>query len=495
MRIGSILALGSLLMLGGAQPPLQHPIRAIELEGVTLASSQEVSQPLAALVGTQPDLATLQSALLAIEKWYHERGYTLAKVTAYEQKEDGTLKVQVAEGRVAAVEITGTKRTRPEVLLREIKLKPGSLYHEPRTEAIRRRLGRLPYLRQVQVAPIPAETVGQARLQVKVEEESSLLLALAVGYSQEGGLLGYVDVADANFLGYGHQVRLQWQREQLRDPMTGEVEPRRASYALLYEAPYLIAGTLDVGLEAYDRSSPFYPLFTLAEAHLRHFEHRQGILGWLGYHWSESLTLRLQFRHDRVDYNDAPANLLDPLSKIQNQGRVVTLGFQNLWDNRERLNFPRSGSYFSLLVESSLNPSDFSFTRYVSEVRYYLPLRGERSLGFRLLGGWAGGTLPLSEQFWIGGYELLRGYDLEEFHGDRLLLFSAEYRFPILPDIQGVLFLDHGLAWQNRQKRGLGDFKTGVGVGVRFATPIGPIRLDFAVGKKGFTYLSLGQAF
>lgn len=491
-----VVLVSGLLLMAFAQPAadLQPPIKSIRLTGVTVAPETEIAKPLQNLLNRQPSEAELETAFRALEEWYKTRGYVLAKVVSYEQQADGTLVVEIAEGRIDSLELSGNRRTRREVLLREVEPALGLIYREDQIDAYRRRLGRLPYLKEVKVSPVPADRVGSTQLLVQVEEAQALQLSLALGYTGRDGLLGYFDVSDNNFLGYGHQVRLQWQRDQYRNPQTNEIESFRPSYAFSYTAPRLILGRIHLGIEAYDRA-PFYPVFYTVNESLRRFERRQGFTGYIGYDWGESFGVQLQFRTDRVDYDSAPLSFLDGAGKAANRGQIDTVGLHGIWDTRERRSFPSTGSYASLFVESSVGSSRFKFTRYTGDVRHYLPLKNNRTTVFRVRAGGASGTLPLSERFWIGGFDMLRGYELDEFNGDRMLLFGAEYRFPVYPEVQGVFFIDHGLAWNSGQSVGFSDFKTGVGVGVRFATPIGAIRLDVAYGRKFFTYLSLGQAF
>jgi len=77
---------------------------------------------------------------------------------------------------------------------------------------------------------------------------------------------------------------------------------------------------------------------------------------------------------------------------------------------------------------------------------------------------------------------------------------SAEYRFPIVKKVQGVIFSDIGQVWsdQNATVYGQGSMgiKASAGVGIRVATPIGPIRLDLAKGDEGIkTHFSFGGQF
>jgi len=91
-----------------------------------------------------------------------------------------------------------------------------------------------------------------------------------------------------------------------------------------------------------------------------------------------------------------------------------------------------------------------------------------------------------------------------------MYLASVEYRRPIMNRITGVLFADVGDAWgsqsefQFRSSRLQHDFEQhsgieinpAIGVGLRVATPIGPIRLDYGYGTEGGRVsFSIGQAF
>ncbi len=133
-----------------------------------------------------------------------------------------------------------------------------------------------------------------------------------------------------------------------------------------------------------------------------------------------------------------------------------------------------------------------------ADLRSYAPL-GNRPqspiLALRLLGGRVDDNAPLSEQFWLGGYELLRGYDLFSIRGSRMLLSSTELRVPLGPGFQGVVFTDIGNAFRPGDAVRFGNLKGSGGLGLRFLTPIGPIRLDVAYGNQIQTYVSLGQSY
>lgn len=470
----------------------QTTIRSVQVQGVSVAPPEQVGASLYALIGTAPSEEQLRAAIQQVEAWYRARGYTLARVVDYTLDDSGALTVQIAEGVIERIEVQGNTRTRTEVLRRLIGVRPGEVYNEERLQRIRQRIGRFPFLRDAKLGAEAGEQVGSTNLLLQVEEERSFDFAVAAGYNSEQGFVGYAELVETNVGGLGHRARVQWQREQVRNPLTGEYEALRPSYALSYEAPRALPGAFNFGVELYDRA-PFYPVFYADIDTVRRYERRRGFTAYLGYDWRELFELRLRYRADRVDYDDTPDALLSPGVRAANRGRFDALGVQVIYDTREG-RFPRAGLYASVLAERALS-GDFRFTRVVGEAHYYIPLRHEQTLVLRKVAGVASDDAPLSELFWIGGYDLLRGYAQDEFRGNRLVIGSAEYLFPVLEAVQAAVFVDVGTVWSRGTALADVPVRAGVGAGLRFASPIGLIRLDLAYGKRGFVYLSLAGAY
>ena len=161
--------------------------------------------------------------------------------------------------------------------------------------------------------------------------------------------------------------------------------------------------------------------------------------------------------------------------------------------------------------------SDVSFVKLVLEARHYLPLSQRLLLATRLkLGGiepyGASTEVPFNVRFFAGGPGSVRGFELnrlgpvnsegDPIGGMSLIEGSVELRFPLFGDFGAVLFVDFGNVFASSFTYRLGDLRYAVGPGLRYNTPVGPLRLDVGVivdrrpGENfGRIEFSIGQAF
>ena len=363
------------------------------------------------------------------------------------------------------------------------------------------------------VVPPPAESaaasdaeLGEVDLVVSVRDGETAGIQASVGYADGVGAIGFVDLSENNILGTGQQAQILWQRTvQTTFRPDGSLQSRnaRSAFAVSYASPALNRKDIAFGAAVYDNNTVYLPLFAGAQETIRTYEKRRGARARIGYEVLRDVTAYATLRRDQVGYDNIPDSLTPPFSEIAaSTGTVGALGATLVAEGRDSLDFPTRGYRASLKYEnaSSLFGGTLPFHQTEADVRVYTPLRRKTTgkkpvetpvLATRLLGGASSSDTPLQEQFYVGGYELLRGYDLFAFRGQKLLLATAELRFPLGSGLQAVVFTDYGGAWDPapRQLRG------SLGAGVRFATPIGPIRLDAAYGARLQTYISLGQSF
>ena len=194
-------------------------------------------------------------------------------------------------------------------------------------------------------------------------------------------------------------------------------------------------------------------------------------------------------------------------------------------DSRDRIFNPTEGSDNSITVKHAGAPfgGDIGFTKYIADSGWYFPLFWD-TVG--LLHGRTGyihedavGEVPTWERFYLGGMNSVRGYDWrdisprdprtgDEIGGDKMVQFNAELMIPIIrkAGLMGVLFYDTGNAYDDGEDIDLSDLRKSVGYGVRWYSPMGPMRLEYGYiletdsrgdGKKGDGgwEFSMGMAF
>ena len=185
-----------------------------------------------------------------------------------------------------------------------------------------------------------------------------------------------------------------------------------------------------------------------------------------------------------------------------NFGRTNSMTWSHVFDNRDNVYDPTRGkrlSFTGTWAGHGLG-GDFDYYKFTVENRLYYKVGSKHVIAVRLLGGIATGDMPYSDLFTLGGADTLRGFEDDEFRGDKMYAATVEYRYPIAKKIQGVIFTDAGAAWGGTKNvpwyHDNEDLHASVGLGFRITTPIGPIRLDYGVGDEGGKFhFSFGGKF
>ncbi|MCX5838062.1 MAG: BamA/TamA family outer membrane protein, partial [Deltaproteobacteria bacterium] len=162
-------------------------------------------------------------------------------------------------------------------------------------------------------------------------------------------------------------------------------------------------------------------------------------------------------------------------------------------DSTDDVMFPSTGSRNSASVEYTGGPfmGDVSFTRYWVSSAWFFPLPLDTVIGVRVRAGMISGNggkeVPIYERYYLGGIGSLRGLRSvgptdpatgEVIGGLTMLNFNADYVFPLMTKagLKGVLFFDTGNSWESGYH--IGDMRRTAGVGIRWYSPIGPLRLE-----------------
>jgi translocation and assembly module TamA len=241
-----------------------------------------------------------------------------------------------------------------------------------------------------------------------------------------------------------------------------------------------------------------------------YFQRKAEIGGGLTHRFSDELTAEagLTYRYSEIE---------DDLGDREVQHLLLPL--RATWDHRDDPLNPRSGPYLDLAVTPFLRTDETATgSRFYADLRdYYTVGASERITlaGRTQLGAVSGGDradVPADFLFYSGGAGTVRGQDYESLGveldsggtigGRSFIGFSGEVRARVTDSIQAVAFADTGFVGPDAFSTTNGEWHSGAGLGARYFTAVGPIRVDLAVpvdgedaGSQLELYIGIGQAF
>jgi outer membrane protein insertion porin family len=355
----------------------------------------------------------------------------------------------------------------------------------------------LGYFEDVNMKLNPGKDPNAVVLEADVVEQKTGVFSIGGGYSQSDGLTGIIELGDDNFRGTGDKVKIHWE--------FGGKTSTASNYQFSYTRPWLNNTTqTSLSFDVYNMNNEYnyYEDGALISTYDRK---RKGWNITLGRPQGEYVQnyITLKQRDDQyvkpvsgVDYSDTSIASNREYLK-DNFGVTRSVILSRVFDSRDNVFNATEGSRSSLSAEFAGKGlgGDFNFNKFNAENRKYFKVGRAQTIALRTDLGYATGNMPDSGRFSVGGIDTLRGYDDDQFKGDKMFTASAEYRFPLAKKVQGVVFTDVGNAWDGEGYK-LDDLKSSVGIGIRLTTPLGPIRLDFAKGSQGNkTHFGFGGQF
>ena len=512
----------------------------------------------------------------SVERLYRNEGYQRAVVEVQpilsEDSRRATLQFEIREGsqtRVDHVLVTGTDRTTPALVRREITLRPGEPLGYDAILASQQRLSALGLYRRVRITEVPHGSAGDDHdVLIEVQEAPSTTFSYGGGVEVgrrlrriDGGTpteridvapRGYVEVTRRNLWGKNRSISLL-ASASLRgsDPSADAPEGTQSTYGL---NQYRVLGTFREP-RLFDTAGDAQ-LTAFVERGLRSsftFD-RQGARVEYARRFSRGFTASVRYRFDNTElFNEqiAPEDQL-LVDRLFPQVRLSTLFGALLRDSRDDVLDPLRGSVLGVDGELALQAlgSEVGFGRSFLQGFVYRKLPGTRravvAAGARVGLARAFRTfvpvldaaghpvigpdgqpvevpilsLPASERFFAGGDTTVRGFALDRLGteqtldasgfptgGNGLLVLNLELRSAPWKGLGAVTFIDAGNVYLRASDIDPGEIRTAAGVGLRYKSPIGPLRVDVGFKldprtlgdgtreRRAVLHISLGQAF
>ena len=442
-----------------------------------------------------------------LQAYFKARGYFDVKVAATgtpESAHDGRVAVTVtiATGPVYHfddVSVTGLQRLRPSYVTKRFAGLNGKVYSPDVIDEKFRTLMQTGLFNVLQINPRPVDG-NSLHLDITAEEAKSKEFGLSGGYGTFPGFIVGASYRDRNAFGYGRPITT-----------SAEISQRSYKAEITYEDPFFFdtdfafkarLAALNFDFDGYTKFE-IGGRFDLTRKITKHDE----------------VGLVFSVRHVDITDADIKAPFLGQTSYFVN-----TIGLTNVYDRRESPLVAPRGFVIGNTLDWALGGlgSEVEFTRATMRVGYYLPFAPkpltpgvvedktgtplqrwfrQSSLAFGARTGIIDSfesklsnqfsAIPIDERFFNGGNDTVRSFGERDLGphdrkghpvgGEFFTVFNAEYIFPIFGELQGALFADAGNLLPTTDDIGLDEMRYGVGVGLRYKLPIGPVRLDYGI--------------
>lgn len=485
----------------------------VSFEGNTVYTSEVLTKFMDIQPGQVLNSVYLGQKVQGINAAYARDGYMLAHVDGIRVDDQGVLHVHIVEGIVEDIIPAGNKKTRDKVITREFVQKKGKPFNKFLVRRSVERVYNLGFFDDVNVRMLPGEQdPNNVIIEIDVLEHKTGTITLGAGYSESDGLMGIIEFGEDNFRGTGDKFKVHWE-------IGGKKKYK--NYQISYLKPWIDSKGTSLGFSFFNREDEYTDYNEDGNEVAEYNKKSRGFNISFGRQTGEYTRdyLTLESRKDSYKWTDEssgfrydenagtgtnwknPRNFKDEHYVGNNFGRINSITWQKVYDSRDNIYDPTRGrriSYTAQWAGHGLG-GDFDFYKFTAETRMYKKLGAKNVLAFRARGGFIQGDAPYSQLFTLGGADSLRGYEDDQFRGKYMYNATLEFRFPIVKKVSGVLFTDIGDAWDAPNVTWYNSKKTfnyGVGAGVRVTTPIGPVKLDYGVGKhKNKFHFSFGTQF
>jgi len=455
-----------------------------------------------------------------------DHGYPYGKVaTGEDDGSDGrqaALTFTAEPGKLAhfgTVDIVGNKSVDEHIIRRQLTFKPGELYQRSVVQDSQRRLYGLELFQFANVEALNQELQPDAvPIRVTVAEGNHQRMNFGVGYGTEEKARVDAEYHHVNFLGGARSAGAHVRWSSL---------DRGAR--LDFNQPFFFRPHFSLGVEGqqwYTYTPAYRSTVSGGKLTLTHRQNEH--TSWAASITSEhdsSLITEDAFKNDALR-NYFIALGLDPTTREQN-GTLNALGFDFQHSTADNLLNAHRGYQLALHAEEAgrLVPGSFNYYAVSADGRHYLPITDKIVFASRLQFGNIRPVgneptnVPFAKKYFLGGATSIRGWgryevgplvDGQPVGGNSMIAFSEELRATLRGNLGGVVFLDGGNVWADSFGFKLGDLRYAIGPGLRYQTPVGPIRFDVGYqlnptpelivnGNSNFRrwrmHFSIGQAF
>jgi len=474
-------------------------VSGVKLAGNYLGKDDEFKTLVAIKPGEPYNADDVARTTKAFTEYFGKFGFAFARVEARPEVDRVNNRVafvlQAEPSRrayVRRVNIAGNNRTRDEVIRREFRQMESAWYDGDRIRLSRDRVDRLGYFTEVNIET--QEVSGapdQVDLNVGVAEKPTGSITLGAGFSSAEKVALSFGIRQENAFGSGNYL-------------AAEVNTSKYNRTLVLSTtdPYFTADGISRTIDAYYRSTKPYAVqggnYQLATA---------GLGLRFGVPFSETDTVYFGGSVEQTTIKagtNIPAAYLAYADRFGYTSSAVPLTIGWSRDGRDSALVPNAGRYQRLNTEWGI-AGDARYLRANYQFQQYVPLNKQFTLAFNAELGWGEGLngrpFPVFKNFYSGGLGSVRGFDQSTLGprdvtgsfigGPKKLTLNGEIMTPFPGagndrTLRLYGFTDIGSVFGESEKFDAAQLRASVGVGVSWISPLGPLRLAYAVPVRKF---------
>jgi len=499
----------------------QYRIGEISFKGDMLEPATELRKKIKSEPGEVFNRSLLRTDIFTLTDVYADKGYAFANVNPMTRpdtdKKTVDMTFDMEKGELVYIDrinIAGNPKTRDKVVRREMRVTESELYSATGMKRSKQNLMNTGYFEEANIATARGSASNKLNVNVDVKEKPTGTFSIGGGYSSLDGFIGQGSVAQSNFLGLG-----------LKANVSASIGGKSQTYSIGMVDPHFLDTKWSLGGDIY-RSERDYTDYT------------RRLLGGdikAGYPINDFVSVFSMYKYEIKDiYNESEYyKTLDPA--IYQRGSSTTSAIFNsiTHNNTDYRLDPTTGMINSFAVDFAGLGGDNKYARYTTDHNWFHPIYKKLIFSTKLTLGYiqeVGKPVPIDEKFYLGGIFSLRGYkartvsptardintnDIVYLGGDKEVFGTTEFTFPILQEVgvKGVVFFDYGSSFNDFNtmfKTKLTNYGGGssllmsYGGGIRWASPIGPLRLEYGIpvnprieldNKSGRFEFSIGSLF
>lgn len=472
----------------------QYRIGAIGFKGDLLDPAADLEKKLKSVPGEVFNRSLLRTDIGTLTDVYGDKGYAFATINPQTRLDNDKKTVDMTfdmeKGELVSIErinIVGNPKTRDKVVRREMRITEGGLYSATGLKRSKQNLMNLGFFEEANIATAKGSASNKLDINVDVKEKPTGTFSIGGGYSSLDGFVGQGSIQQANFLGLG-----------LKANLSASLGGSSQTYALGLTDPYFMDTKWTLGGDLY-RSERDY------DDYIRRLN---GADIKAGYPLSDTVGTFLMYKYETKDIYEPSATYLNYNLTYGNDsypiGTTTTSSVYSsiTHNNTDYRMDPSTGLINSFSVEYAGLGGDNKYARVITDHTYFHPLYKRLIASTKLTMGYIGEVgqpVPIDEKFYLGGIYSLRGYQSRSVSptnpaapaagstfiylgGNKEVFGNVELTFPLLPEagLKGVLFFDYGNSFSDK-KAVFDTMLMSYGYGIRWASPIGPLRLEYGI--------------